>query len=311
MIIDLYSKRQKKVRGEIPDVFSYDTIPQPLRVQIVQIWKESLGDETEYNRRGLRVEEAYRFIVKALRKEYGVFCLGEESYRRLEYMEEMIEFFLNEQDTDKVLDVIELSFGILDIYGRRYDYRQSSDASEHVDDAIKELNSRFKEHGIGFQYEQGKILRVDSQLLHAEVIKPALRLLNGRKYAGAQEEFLSAYEHYRQGKHKEALNDALKSFESTMKAIFDKRGWEYDPNDTSKRLIETCYKENLIPAFWQQQMSRLRSLLEGGVPTARNKLSGHGQGVKTVVVPEHIVAYVLHMTAAAIVFLVNSDAKLQ
>jgi len=58
-------------------------------------------------------------------------------------------------------------------------------------------------------------------------------------------------------------------------------------------------------------MSALRSLLEGGVPTGRNKLSGHGQGATPTTVPEHIVSYVLHMAAAAIVFLVRSEQNIE
>lgn len=34
---DLYSKRQKELRGEVPDVYTYESIPQPLKVQIVHI----------------------------------------------------------------------------------------------------------------------------------------------------------------------------------------------------------------------------------------------------------------------------------
>jgi hypothetical protein len=36
-ILDLFSKRQKKLRGEMPDVYMYDELPQPLKVQIVHM----------------------------------------------------------------------------------------------------------------------------------------------------------------------------------------------------------------------------------------------------------------------------------
>lgn len=311
-IINLFSKRQKASRGELPDVYIYDVFPQPLRVQIVHIWKDSLGSENDYEHSSFQVKGACKFIVETLCREYGVFSLvGRDSGYRRNYLEEMINFILKESDTEKVMDIVELSFRLSDRMGRSFNYRYKQNASEIIDNAIAELNSRFKEHGVGYQYEQGDIIRVDSQIVHSEVVKPALRLLNESKFSGAEQEFLNAYEHYRHGKHKEALNDALKSFESTLKAICDKRGWQFNPNDTSKRLIEICYQHNLIPAFWQQQMSALRSLLEGGVPTGRNKLSGHGQGTIPTVVPEHIVAYVLHMAAASIVFLVNSERDLK
>lgn len=36
-MFDLFSKRQKRLRGEVPDVFVYDKVPPGLRVQIVHI----------------------------------------------------------------------------------------------------------------------------------------------------------------------------------------------------------------------------------------------------------------------------------
>lgn len=289
-IFDLFSKRQKVLRGEVPDVFIYDSIPHALRVQIVHIWHDCLGSRDEYYDNYKRVKGGYQFIVETLRREYGKFRLAGEEYQNWDYMEELINFFLQEEDTEKALDVIELSFRFADRLAREYQYRKLSNPSKSIDDAIAELNARFKEHGIGFQFEEGELIRVDSQLLHAEAVKPALVLLSAKEYEGAQQEFLNAFEHYRHGKHKEALNDALKSFESTIKTICDKRGWPYDPKDTSKRLIEICYQKDLVPAFWQQHMSALRGLLEGGVPTGRNKLSGHGQGSIPTEVPDHIVA---------------------
>ena len=147
--------------------------------------------------------------------------------------------------------------------------------------------------------------------MHSEAIKPAIRLLYKKRYAGAQQEFLNAHQHYRKGETKEALNDCLKAFESVMKAICDKRRWSYPKTATAKALIDVCFKNELIPVFWQSQYSALRTLLESGVPTGRNKLSGHGQGTAPVEVPGHIAAYMLHMTASAIVFLAEAEAQLK
>ncbi len=35
MITDIYSKRQKRLRGEFPDVYQYEDIPNELRNQII------------------------------------------------------------------------------------------------------------------------------------------------------------------------------------------------------------------------------------------------------------------------------------
>ncbi|HHX8665506.1 DUF7014 domain-containing protein [Vibrio diabolicus] len=74
-----------------------------------------------------------------------------------------------------------------------------------------------------------------------------------------------------------------------MKSICDKRGWVYQANVTAKGLIQICMDNELIPS--------LKILLESSVPTGHNKLSGHAQGSETTETPEHLVAYMLHMTA--------------
>jgi hypothetical protein len=43
-IFELYSKHQKKLRGEIPEVYVFDEIPNSLRVQIIHIMRDSIGE---------------------------------------------------------------------------------------------------------------------------------------------------------------------------------------------------------------------------------------------------------------------------
>jgi hypothetical protein len=316
-VVNLFSKRQKKLRGEVPDIYTYDIIPEPLRVQIVHIWDDAMGNDLEYRHQhdyGGKVFQACKYITNTLCREYGFFELpsAKKVYEQIRnYRSELVRFVLQEQDSSKVIDAIELSFKIIDVYTRDTHYlNRNENPSKRADAAIAELNTRFQEHGIGYQFTDGEIIRVESQLIHAEVVKPALALLHGTEYAGAQAEFLKAHEHYRHGRAKEALNECLKALESTMKAICEKHGWKYQPNDTCNTLINTCIENKLIPEFWTQQFTSLRSTL-GGVSTGRNKLGGHGQGSAVVEVPMHIVAYVLHMTAAAIVFVAQSESTLK
>ena len=224
-IVDLYSKRQKILRGEAPDILDYDKLPKPLKVQIVHIWSDTLGEENEYyHSTNGNVRQIYMQIVKTLCREYGFFKLpNTKDYRDRIYIEELVDYFIHESDTEKLIDVIELSFFIINESTSQQPYLMRDNASALASNAINELNNRFKEHGVGYQFIENKIIRTDSELLHVETVKPALNLLNQRHYKGAQQEFLGAYEHYRLGKNKESLNDCLKSFESTMKAICDKK----------------------------------------------------------------------------------------
>lgn len=171
------------------------------------------------------------------------------------------------------------------------------------------MNGRFREHCIGYEFAGGEIIRVDSKYLHAETVKPALHLLQeaGKGFSGPLDEFLKAHEHYRRGNQKDAILNAGKAFESTLKTICAARGWPFDSTkDTAKKLLETVFSNGLIPSYLQSHFSALQSVLESGVPTVRNKTSGHGQGATPTTVPNHIVAYVLHTTAANIVLLMEA-----
>ena len=106
---------------------------------------------------------------------------------------------------------------------------------------------------------------------------------------------------------KEAMNECVKAFESVMKTICGRRKWKYDDRATAKTLIRVCFEHELIPSLWQDHFTSLQSLLQVGV--GRNKLSAHGQGEKPVEVPRHLAAFVLHMAAAAIVFLAEAEAS--
>lgn len=304
-IYDFFSKQQKRLRGEVPDVYTYGNLPPALRVQIVHIWYDVIGTSENYN---ANVGFAYKEIVKILRHERGVFQLPTkiELYNPDPILE-LTKYFLDEEDVEKSLDVVQITSRFIELYTSEPGYLNKFESKKIASEAIKEINQRFREHGIGFYYESGKIIRIDSEFIHSDVVKPALHLLSGKKFMGAQEEFLRAYDHYRHGNAKEALNECLKAFESTMKAICASHRWDYQPTDTAKRLIDICLEHDLIQTFWQAHFTALRSMLESGIPTGRNKLSGHGQGEEVTGVPGHLVAYMLHMTAASIVFLGESD----
>lgn len=83
-IFDIFSKRQKKLRGEVPDVYVYDNLPNPLRVQIVHIWWGTLGNQEqykEYGDHGDKVRHIYSRLVETLCHEYGAFQLSKsETY---------------------------------------------------------------------------------------------------------------------------------------------------------------------------------------------------------------------------------------
>lgn len=304
-VIDLYSKRRKRQLGQEPDVYTYEDFTSNLRAQICYVIDDVLGiqDRSEQERN-------YGSICEVLRREYGVYKLVTGLHARASVMDELGQFISFERDIDRVLDAIELCFLIAESYREKpYTYYPKEDASACIDECVSEINTRFKEHGKGYEINDGRVLRIDSELLHTETVKPAISFLNQAKYAGPRDEFIGAYEHYRHGDLKEALNDALKAFESTIKVVLELRGWQYDKTSPAKKLLAALLANDFLPLYHQNHLNALSTLLESSVPAIRNKEGGHGQGPEVSEVEPEIAAYVLHMTASAIVMLCSLEKK--
>ncbi|SDT05057.1 STM4504/CBY_0614 family protein [Winogradskyella sediminis] len=302
-IFDLFSKRQKRLRGEIPEVFTYDEIPNDLRVKIVHIIRDVVGQDDFDNQ---KIDSVYEFIQKTLCREYGLFKLGEGYNESNE--QQVLNFLLQSNDNDRVLDVIELTFRFVDrVIREDREYSYYAKPKIKPDDSISELNDRFKEQGIGYSFEAGEMIRVDSTYVHSEITKPTISLLWNRKFQGANEEYLKAHEHYRHGRNKECLTECLKTFESVMKIICKEKEWEFNKTDTSRKLIQICFRNELVPTFTQNQFTSLQNLLESGIPTIRNKLGGHGQGQTPQKVDDEMTRYALNLTGTNIIFLIKQS----
>ncbi|MGB6926707.1 MULTISPECIES: STM4504/CBY_0614 family protein [Psychrobacter] len=327
---ELYFKRNK-AQEESLNLYQYDGFPKAFRVQVFHILADVFYSPEDLEVRSLRgdvrinissgdlqkfllnIDEEMSTVCKQFSREKGRLSIKGPTNKvstKSSY-QSILEFFISEQDTDDFLTILEMVCNVVENKTSEFDFGKREDAYVISKKAIDELNQRFYEHNIGYQYENGQIVRVDSEFIHTESVHPALQLLSNPLYKGAQEEFLKAHEHYRHGRYDSALSDCLKAFESTMKIILDKHGWEYDKNrDTASRLINCCIRNELIPKFWTDHFTSLNNMLASSIPTPRNKLSGHGKGNKTVEVPEHLIQYVLHMTASTIVFLVKAEETL-
>jgi hypothetical protein len=299
MVYDIYSKREGRQLGAVPDVYEYEKLPLFLRKQIVLLCERVIGkpDHDERN----SAAKFYATVCLILREEYGVLHLFElldlgYSFRRSHSrpsLYELSEFFFNEEAGKRCLDVIELFAHQFAKMNRR--------------DAISTLNHRIREAGIGYQFESGKIIRVDNQLIHSEVIKPALHFISAKGFEGANEEFLQAHEKYRQGDYKGSLVEGTKALESVLKITLSKNGANITAGDTAKKLFEKFKALNLLPEYLPGQINALYDLLQNSATKPRNKDSAaHGQGAEVRDVPEYLAAYGLHQTASAILLIVKA-----
>ena len=144
-------------------------------------------------------------------------------------------FLLNSPSVDDVLSLIELSFQMI------VSQPIARFGGQSPEDAVEELNHRFREHGIGYQFAGGKIISVESLYLHTETVEPAVSLLHAAGFDGPLQEFMLAHEHYRKGNYKDAIVGAENAFESTMKTICDRRSWDYSSKPATAKISSMCY----------------------------------------------------------------------
>ena len=84
------------------------------------------------------------------------------------------------------------------------------------------------------------------------------------------------------------------------------RSWSYPANATAQPLVKIVLDNGLVPSYMQKHHSGVRNTLEGGMPTVRNKLGGHGQDKDARKVADYFAGYALHLAATNIVFLVEA-----
>ena len=266
----LFLERIRNRDGE-PEVYIYDEFPEAFRNQVFYIMADVL-DQYEGYGGGL-----WGYMHDTFSREKGLKKLGRHDQGLERYN---VETYTNVSSQEDFLDLVDYMFHLFDVGCRDIhpQYNYDLDTNALVDKAVEELNYRFKQHNLGYEFVNGEIIRIDNKMIHQEIVKPALRLLYEEGFDGAEDEFRKAFEYRRKGDNKNAILEAGKSFESTMKTICDKKGYTYD---------------------------KAKDTAETGLPVVRNKTSGHGQGSTIEQISDEFAEYALNLAATNIVLLVG------
>ncbi len=192
-IHDLFSNRNSPSPVELV----YDNLPMPLRLSCLTILKEGMG----------RLSSLLNTVDSILKREHPVPSFPWVDFDAvLNPDRDMDSRFtrrcLLEGNFAEAMDAIEAGAVAINAEMRKLskNERLAVQAILAPDDAIAEINGRFMQHGVGYQFsvEQGRFVRVDSTFMHAEVTEPAMALLTEKGFEGAAQEFQKAHEHYRQ-----------------------------------------------------------------------------------------------------------------
>lgn len=288
------------------------------RNQVIHIWTQSIGYSEEpfvrhqipyYDEDAQAVQQihlVYGLIHKKLCEEYGVLALPGSEHATGPC--QALRLFLQRARTDEALDAIELTFQMMSTAQQRLYAGGFFQPSLNTSEAIEKLNFRFKEHAIGYRLEQGKIVRIDSEFLNAEAVEPALQLMYAKGYEGALQEFQMAQKYYRQGSdyYDDCLTNCLKALESTLQKIIELRNWEIPGAPKFDNLFAEVRNKGLFPSILSSHLGELKKFLQA-VAVIRNEEGAHGSGSMPNEVPEHLVAYQIHLTGSAIVFLIRCN----
>ena len=236
-------------------------------------------------------------------REKGLKYLGSEWYHKNDIVG--IENYIDEASDEDFLDFLDFVFSnfICDTKLKKDTQAYFRFETDPFQSAVDELNLRFTQHGLGYECINGEIIPKTNAVIHQTVIKPALKLLTDERFRGAEEEYLAAFECLRRGDNKDAILNAEKAFESTIKVICNLLGFDYKDDDSAKRLVETLKKNGFFPSYLNTYIDRLCAMLEEGAPVIRNKESGHGQGAEIKATANEYVEYVLNTVASDIVFM--------
>ncbi len=317
MVFETYSRRKRRQdRGGEPEIYVYDDAPAQLRHQIGLALTEGIGEYTlsdPYNVYGETPDnetayDCWREIDRACRKEiYAYLPFTDDN----NFMRRILAAIADIKNIDEFLSIIEISCIVMEHLIDNNHIRADRTESDAAAGALAEINSRFEQHAVGYQYENGCIIRKDSQYMHAEAIKPALALLTAVDFAKANEDFMTAHRHYRNREFKDAVTAANRSFETMLKSICDLEGWTHGKGDRATELVTLVSNKGLFTHDFDKGLSAYVAMLKTGLPNVRNDAGGHGEGLAAEEVTAGIARYAINMAASNIVLLGDAYATLR
>ena len=311
MIFETYAQRKKRAqRGNEPEIYSYEAIPDQLRHQICLILADTIGyfhEAGEFDWSPVpNGNEFWTHIDKVCRKEIASYAAGA---RGSNLAGRICAYLQKIADIDDFLSVLEIACALLStIRDNPYKFGTPATrgAEQGAEDALKEINSRFLQHCVGYQFENREFIRVDSTLEHSEIIKPALAFLAAPLFVKANADFMTAHRHYRNAEWKDSVTAAHRAFESTLKAICDKEGWAYAKGHRAPELVTLVTNNALFTHDFDRTFSTYVAMLKAGLPAVRNDAGGHGEGLLTASVTQQIARFAINMTATNIIFLADA-----
>lgn len=182
-----------------------------------------------------RAEDAIAFLAT---------CPGEQFLDFLEYIFRVECYFHVAMPEERVVEELN-------------ELLRQDDLPYHVTEFIKE---EVADDGTSpFPFRGGTVIKTvayptvilrESEVLHAEAVAPALKLLQRPQFKNANAEYLEALEDYRKGDFADSLTKCGSAFESVLKILCKTKSWTYQETDTAKSLVNTLLANSNLPSYF-------------------------------------------------------------
>ena len=263
------------------------TFPYKCRValeRVLSAWSECqnmldiYGDEREVN-------QTYLLAEDCLKTFYGINALQafDKDDRRSDAS--FREVILNGYPSE-VLDAVEAWFGA---------------APTSAMGCETEINEVLYIHNSPWRLINGNAVLIDSEYHRREIHARTVELLKANKAYGALEEFQEAINDLSASETKDAVVNAHKSVESTMKAVLGTGA------ETCRfgQLLRALVDSGIIPKYYEGFLSNFEQLVLG-VGKERNLPGrGHGQGSQPTDVPKSLAEFTVNLAGSINLFLLR------
>jgi len=296
---------QRERFTENPEIFTYDDLPEDFRHKVAYVFEdlyEFLRDKMMLVGREDWPDQLWRReIVRALGipkpppsiTDYLVTSGVPEFFRGVEAFLEAAFFAAGGSLYENVRD----------------------ECHSHLGDAVRQINKVLLYYALGYEIDIPKeqredepvlqVIRKDTQYTHAEMVKPALRLLGGEEFRHAEEQFRDAHREFQQGHYADSITDASASVETVLKVVLGV------DEGTAKVLLKKAAEEGYFPSFLADSVGQWVNLfLE--LPTVRNRFGdAHGKGKNQPDEAEmqRLARLALNLAASHILFIINEHRR--
>ena len=145
---------------------------------------------------------------------------------------------------------------------------------------------------------EGEFFKLDDDFVGARSVENTLKNLSAGRFAGAADEYAKAQREQASGEVKDAIADACKSYESVLKVLVGQR------HSNADRLTKLFNEQGYLDDLPEDIREGFRGVILMSLPSLRNKIAAHGQGISVVEISASYGLLALQLAAALNNFLV-------